>query len=86
VCVRARAACRIVQHGYAVLQGSMGIFVNPGGFLHQTITLREVAPRGLRLMDEPPCEADTWFAGFGWTIANCRGYVLYRGVPKYWTH
>jgi hypothetical protein len=39
-------------------EGAVSAYVNPAGFVHQTVTLREA--RNVRLHPAPPCTADSW--------------------------
>ena len=45
--------------------GSVGAYVNPAGFVHQTVTLAQVCGRGLRLVGGRPTAEDSWFPGYG---------------------
>eukprot|EP01090_Pellita_catalonica_P018711 TRINITY_DN6129_c0_g1_i1.p1 TRINITY_DN6129_c0_g1~~TRINITY_DN6129_c0_g1_i1.p1 ORF type:complete len:403 (-),score=36.33 TRINITY_DN6129_c0_g1_i1:43-1221(-) len=51
-------------------EGVIGSYVNESGYIHQTITLMKkkgnsIAKQGL------PCEKDSWFPGYAWTIIIC---------------
>ena len=46
--------------------GPVALHVNPHGFLHEVLTVREAT--GLALVGDPTDE-DTWFPGYAWTIA-----------------
>ena len=48
--------------------GPQAAFVNPGGHLHETITLYRA--RNLRLVGTPSTEY-SWFPGYAWTILEC---------------
>ena len=50
------------------LKGPQGTYVNPSGFVHETITVFRA--EGLSLIDEPSTEF-SWFPGYAWTICNC---------------
>jgi cereblon len=50
-------------------EGIGGAFVNSAGFVHDMITLSQVA--GALLTSEPDT-AHSWFPGWAWTIAHCR--------------
>lgn len=49
-------------------EGSVGTFVNPGGYIHQIVTLYHISRA--RLIGNPSTE-DSWFPGYSWTITNC---------------
>lgn len=48
--------------------GPLGAYVNPGGYVHEVITLHET--NGLALSGSPVKEY-SWFPGYAWTITNC---------------
>ncbi|CAB4017201.1 partial [Paramuricea clavata] len=50
------------------LTGLMGAYVNPGGYVHETVTFHKA--KGLRLRG-PPSTEHSWFPGYAWTIAEC---------------
>ncbi|KAI0216106.1 Protein cereblon [Lamellibrachia satsuma] len=50
------------------LEGPMGAYVNPGGYVHETLTIYKAT--GLRLIGWPSTE-NSWFPGYAWTIAQC---------------
>ncbi|KAK2180255.1 hypothetical protein NP493_452g04005 [Ridgeia piscesae] len=50
------------------LEGPMGAYVNPGGYVHETLTIHKAM--GLRLIGWPSVE-NSWFPGYAWTIAQC---------------
>nr|CAD7449308.1 unnamed protein product [Timema bartmani] len=52
------------------LEGPQGTYVNPGGYVHETITLHKA--KGVRVLNQAPSTEYTWFPGYGWTIAECR--------------
>ncbi|KAL6070886.1 Upstream activation factor subunit spp27 [Balamuthia mandrillaris] len=49
-------------------EGPVGSYVNAGGWVHQTLTLRRAQGLGL---DGEPSTQDSWFPGYAWTIAYC---------------
>jgi cereblon len=51
------------------LSGLVGTYVNPAGFVHETITIRKA--QGLLAFGKPT-EKETWFPGYGWSIAYCK--------------
>ncbi|PNF42523.1 hypothetical protein B7P43_G08253 [Cryptotermes secundus] len=52
------------------VEGPQGTYVNPGGFVHETLTLHKA--EGLRCLNEDPSTEYSWFPGYAWTIAECR--------------
>lgn len=51
-------------------EGPQGAFVNPGGHVHETLTLHRA--KNLRLVGRPSTEY-SWFPGYAWTIVECNG-------------
>ena len=51
-------------------EGPQGAFVNPGGHVHETLTLYKT--KNLRLVGQPSTEY-SWFPGYAWTITECLG-------------
>eukprot|EP00092_Neocalanus_flemingeri_P026199 GFUD01028396.1.p1 GENE.GFUD01028396.1~~GFUD01028396.1.p1 ORF type:complete len:501 (-),score=156.82 GFUD01028396.1:23-1525(-) len=51
-------------------EGPQGAFVNPGGHVHETLTLYKA--KNLRLVGQPSTEY-SWFPGYAWTITECLG-------------
>ncbi|XP_048589139.1 protein cereblon isoform X1 [Nematostella vectensis] len=51
------------------LDGPLGAYVNPGGFVHETLTFYKAL--GIRLRGHPTAE-NSWFPGYAWTIAECQ--------------
>lgn len=58
------------------LEGPVSAYVNPSGFVHQTITLRKA--RGLTLEGSPSTD-NSWFPGYAWTIAYCARCFAHMG-------
>jgi cereblon len=58
------------------VEGPLGAYVNPGGYVHETLTL--VQAKGLRLIGRPSLES-SWFEGYAWTIAQCRRCASHMG-------
>eukprot|EP01024_Parvocaulis_polyphysoides_P060459 TRINITY_DN6600_c1_g1_i1.p3 TRINITY_DN6600_c1_g1~~TRINITY_DN6600_c1_g1_i1.p3 ORF type:complete len:171 (-),score=10.37 TRINITY_DN6600_c1_g1_i1:542-1054(-) len=56
--------------------GPGGIFVNPGGYVHDVITLKNI--RGCMLWSRPSTE-NSWFPGYAWTILNCQQCLRHLG-------
>ncbi|XP_021928619.1 protein cereblon isoform X2 [Zootermopsis nevadensis] len=52
------------------VEGPQGTYVNPGGFVHETLTLHKA--QGLQCLNEEPSTEYSWFPGYAWTIAECR--------------
>jgi len=50
-------------------EGPQGAYVNPGGYVHETLTLYKA--KNLSLIGEPSTEY-SWFPGYAWTICQCR--------------
>ncbi|KAJ8788170.1 hypothetical protein J1605_005469 [Eschrichtius robustus] len=51
------------------LCGPMAAYVNPHGYVHETLTVYKAC--NLNLIGRPSTE-HSWFPGFAWTIAQCR--------------
>eukprot|EP00088_Acartia_fossae_P048568 TRINITY_DN5300_c1_g1_i1.p1 TRINITY_DN5300_c1_g1~~TRINITY_DN5300_c1_g1_i1.p1 ORF type:complete len:511 (+),score=87.64 TRINITY_DN5300_c1_g1_i1:54-1586(+) len=49
-------------------EGPQGAFVNPGGHLHETLTVYKA--KNLKLVGNPSTEY-SWFPGYAWTIVEC---------------
>ncbi|KAK4274250.1 hypothetical protein QN277_017502 [Acacia crassicarpa] len=49
-------------------EGPLGAYVNPGGFVHEIMTLHNAS--GLALVGRATTEY-SWFPGYAWTIADC---------------
>ncbi|CAL5205252.1 unnamed protein product [Lathyrus oleraceus] len=49
-------------------EGPLGAYVNPGGYVHEIMTLYKA--NGLALIG-PAVTEYSWFPGYAWTIANC---------------
>lgn len=59
------------QHIFSMSkEGPQGAFVNPGGHVHETLTLYKA--KNLRLVGQPSTEY-SWFPGYAWTITECLG-------------
>jgi len=50
-------------------EGPQGAYVNPGGYVHETLTLHKA--KNLTLHGTPSTEY-SWFPGYAWTICQCR--------------
>lgn len=51
-------------------EGTAGAYVNKHGYIHQTITVREVFQRNVVCLGEPEMR-DSWFPGYSWTMVHC---------------
>ena len=49
-------------------KGPVGVYVNPGGFLHEVVTVSRVV--GIEVLGDPTTEA-SWFVGYAWSLAHC---------------
>ena len=68
-CKRCGALLSHRKHVFSMSEeGSVGTFVNPGGYIHQIVTLYHISRA--RLIGNPSAE-DSWFPGYSWTITNC---------------
>lgn len=50
------------------LDGPLGAYVNPNGWVHETLTFYRAT--SVRLRGRPTAE-NSWFPGYAWTIAEC---------------
>lgn len=50
------------------LDGPLGAYVNPNGWVHETLTFYRAS--GIRLRGKPTAQ-NSWFPGYAWTIAEC---------------
>ncbi|ESO85229.1 hypothetical protein LOTGIDRAFT_195998 [Lottia gigantea] len=51
------------------VEGPMGAYVNPGGHVHETLTIYRA--KNLSLIGRSSTE-HSWFPGYAWTIAQCK--------------
>jgi len=51
-------------------EGTTGAYVNEFGFVHQTITVREIDEDEVMYSGGPQTR-DSWFPGYSWTIMSC---------------
>ncbi|XP_001603993.2 protein cereblon isoform X1 [Nasonia vitripennis] len=58
-------------------EGPQSTFCNSGGFIHDTVTLYQA--KNLTLNAEPPSAEYSWFPGYAWTIATCKGCGIHMG-------
>ena len=49
-------------------EGPQGSYVNPGGYVHETLTLYKV--RNVLYIGKPSTEY-SWFPGYAWQICQC---------------
>ncbi|KAL8602511.1 hypothetical protein ACOMHN_065383 [Nucella lapillus] len=57
-------------------EGPLGAYVNPQGHVHETLTVYKA--NNLSLLGRPSTE-HSWFPGYAWTIAQCRGCASHMG-------
>lgn len=60
-------------------EGTVGAYVNAHGFVHQTLTLRELLSPERVVLDGQPESRDSWFGGYAWQIAYCARCMLHLG-------
>lgn len=60
----------------AAKDGPLGMYVNPGGYIHEMITVYKV--EGLKLVGGQSTE-NTWFSGFAWTVVQCKNCAAHVG-------
>lgn len=58
------------------VEGPQGTFVNPGGYVHEMLTLGKAS--NLTYYGRPSTE-HSWFPGYAWTIANCSSCHRHMG-------
>ncbi|XP_072178020.1 protein cereblon-like [Diadema setosum] len=58
------------------LDGPMAAYVNPGGYVHETLTVYRA--QNLNLVGRPSKE-NSWFPGYAWTILQCRNCTSHLG-------
>ncbi|XP_054752351.2 protein cereblon-like isoform X1 [Lytechinus pictus] len=58
------------------LDGPMAAYVNPGGYVHETLTVYRA--QNLNLIGRPSKE-NSWFPGYAWTILQCRRCTSHMG-------
>lgn len=65
----------------ASLQGAgvSDCFVNPHGIPFRVTTAMRVIGDAVAVSNVPPTHSDSWFRGFGWTMAHCRGCDAHLG-------
>ncbi|DAZ94514.1 TPA: LOW QUALITY PROTEIN: hypothetical protein N0F65_011867 [Lagenidium giganteum] len=59
-------------------QGATGTFLNPGGCVHQTLTLRAIQESNTDNGHEHSTEA-SWFPGYAWSILHCARCMNHLG-------
>ncbi|KAG9353235.1 hypothetical protein JZ751_017811 [Albula glossodonta] len=64
-----------VAHGLS-LYGPMAAYVNPHGYVHETLTVYKAS--NLNLIGRPST-LHSWFPGYAWTIAQCRTCSSHMG-------
>eukprot|EP00794_Sanderia_malayensis_P007566 gene7566-8404_t len=58
------------------VKGPLAAYVNPGGYVHETVTFYKAT--GLRLRGSAS-EENSWFPGYAWTIAECSSCSMHMG-------
>ncbi|KAK3699916.1 hypothetical protein QZH41_016573 [Actinostola sp. cb2023] len=58
------------------LDGPLAAYVNPSGWVHETLTFYKAT--GVRLRGRPTAE-NSWFPGYAWTIAECQQCINHLG-------
>ncbi|XP_047498018.1 protein cereblon-like isoform X1 [Penaeus chinensis] len=58
------------------VEGPQGTFVNPGGYVHEMLTLTKAT--NLTYNGRPSIQ-HSWFPGYAWTIANCSSCHSHMG-------
>jgi Yippee zinc-binding/DNA-binding /Mis18, centromere assembly len=53
-------------------QGACGVYTNPHGFVHSTVTVNELISTAAVFVAGLPTIKDTWFPGYAWQILYCR--------------
>ncbi|XP_011062316.1 PREDICTED: protein cereblon isoform X1 [Acromyrmex echinatior] len=72
VCVNCESFIGRQSHMFPMnKEGPQGTYVNPGGVIHETITFYHV--QGVVLNNSDPSTEYSWFPGYAWTIAICKG-------------
>ncbi|XP_071082193.1 protein cereblon-like [Haliotis cracherodii] len=58
------------------MEGPLGAYVNPGGHVHETLTVYKI--QNLGLIGRPSTE-HSWFPGYAWTIVECKHCSSHMG-------
>ena len=64
-------------------EGTTGAYVNEHGYIHQTMTLREVSDMSVVSIGRPETK-DSWFPGYSWTMTHCSrcfGHLGWKFLP-----
>lgn len=76
-CVDCEAIITKKRHMFSMsVDGPMAAYVNPGGYVHDTLTVTEA--KGLKKQGTASTE-NSWFPGYKWTILNCRTCQTHKG-------
>lgn len=59
------------------VEGPQGTYVNPTGYVHETITVYKA--QSLRVLDDDPATEYSWFPGYAWVIAECNHCQRHMG-------
>ena len=60
-------------------QGACGVYTNPHGFVHSTVTVNELISTAAVFIAGLPTIKDTWFPGYKWQILYCRSCHAHLG-------
>lgn len=58
------------------VEGPQGTFVNPGGYVHEMLTLSKASNLTYNVR---PSTEHSWFPGYAWKIAKCSGCLCHVG-------
>jgi hypothetical protein len=64
-------------------EGTAGAYVNKHGYIHQTITVKEVFDPHVVCLGEPEIR-DSWFPGYSWTMvfcSYCHNHLGWKFIP-----
>eukprot|EP00941_MAST-03F_sp_MAST-3F-sp1_P005501 g5501.t1 len=77
-CCRCESPIAEAKDIFRMSENMLAAFVNPGGFVHETLTLKSVRILSNRdqiqtgvMFQGQPSEENSWFPGYAWTIAVC---------------
>ncbi|XP_074645118.1 protein cereblon-like isoform X2 [Tubulanus polymorphus] len=61
------------------VQGPMGTYVNPGGYVHEMFTVSSERKEFALNLRGRPSSQHSWFPGYAWTIAECKNCSDHMG-------